>query len=53
LLTHAAQNTPEFFPASVKNLASLNPACISLAWSGDGSTLYAGYTDNLIRVWIV
>jgi len=26
-------------------------ACISLAWSADGSTLFAGYTDNLIRVW--
>merc|ERR1719313_2524812 len=27
--------------------------CISLAWSADGSTLFAGYTDNLIRVWEV
>ena len=27
--------------------------CISLAWSADGSTLFAGYTDNLIRVWQV
>lgn len=26
-------------------------ACISLAWSADGSTLFAGYTDNIIRVW--
>jgi len=25
--------------------------CISLAWSADGTTLFAGYTDNLIRVW--
>jgi len=25
--------------------------CISLAWSADGSTLFAGYTDNVIRVW--
>merc|ERR1719461_2203342 len=25
--------------------------CISLAWSTDGTTLYAGYTDNLIRVY--
>eukprot|EP00020_Sapocribrum_chincoteaguense_P008690 CAMPEP_0170757204 /NCGR_PEP_ID=MMETSP0437-20130122/14413_1 /TAXON_ID=0 /ORGANISM="Sexangularia sp." /LENGTH=311 /DNA_ID=CAMNT_0011096397 /DNA_START=54 /DNA_END=989 /DNA_ORIENTATION=- len=25
-------------------------ACISMAWSADGSTLFAGYTDNLIRV---
>jgi len=28
-----------------------NPACISLAWSADGQTLFAGYTDNVIRVW--
>jgi len=27
--------------------------CISLAWSGDGCTLFAGYTDSLIRVWQV
>jgi len=27
--------------------------CISLAWSFDGSILYAGYTDNLIRAWKV
>jgi len=27
--------------------------CISLAWSADGSTLFAGYTDNIIRVWVV
>jgi guanine nucleotide-binding protein subunit beta-2-like 1 protein len=25
--------------------------CISLAWSLDGSTLFAGYTDNNIRCW--
>jgi len=30
-----------------------NPAAISLAWSADGTTLFAGYTDNLIRVWEV
>jgi len=27
--------------------------CISLAWSGDGTTLFAGYTDSTIRVWQV
>lgn len=26
------------------------PSCMSLAWSADGSTLYAGYTDNVVRV---
>ena len=30
-----------------------SPECISLAWSADGQTLFAGYTDNLIRVWTV
>jgi len=25
--------------------------CISLAWSGNGETLYAGFTDNVIRVY--
>jgi len=29
------------------------PACISLAWSSDGNTLFSGYTDNVIRVWHV
>ncbi|XP_074648187.1 small ribosomal subunit protein RACK1-like [Tubulanus polymorphus] len=29
------------------------PDCISLAWSSDGQTLFAGYTDNNIRVWQV
>eukprot|EP01123_Difflugia_compressa_P008957 TRINITY_DN284_c0_g2_i1.p1 TRINITY_DN284_c0_g2~~TRINITY_DN284_c0_g2_i1.p1 ORF type:complete len:323 (-),score=67.90 TRINITY_DN284_c0_g2_i1:55-1023(-) len=28
-----------------------NVACLSLAWSHDGSTLFAGYSDNIIRVW--
>jgi len=27
--------------------------CISLAWSPDGQTLFAGYTDSLVRVWSV
>merc|ERR1711906_45827 len=27
--------------------------CISLAWSADGTTLFAGYTDNIVRVWAV
>lgn len=29
------------------------PQCICLAWSADGQTLFAGYTDNKIRVWQV
>ena len=30
---------------------SKKPMCTCLAWSQDGQTLYAGYTDNVIRVW--
>ncbi|KAH3899705.1 40S ribosomal protein RACK1 SCDLUD_003990 [Saccharomycodes ludwigii] len=30
-----------------------DPHAISLAWSADGQTLFAGYTDNVIRVWQV
>lgn len=29
------------------------PRCTCLAWSSDGQTLFAGYTDNMIRVWQV
>lgn len=29
------------------------PQCISMAWSADGQTLFAGFTDNTIRVWAV
>uniref|UniRef100_A0A1I7ZAP6 Small ribosomal subunit protein RACK1 n=1 Tax=Steinernema glaseri TaxID=37863 RepID=A0A1I7ZAP6_9BILA len=29
------------------------PQCTSLAWSTDGQVLYAGFTDNIIRVWRV
>lgn len=29
------------------------PTCTSLAWSTNGQTLYAGYSDNNIRVWQV
>ena len=29
------------------------PYCTSLAWSADGSDLYAGYTDSIIRVYHV
>ncbi|KAK0398501.1 hypothetical protein QR680_002622 [Steinernema hermaphroditum] len=29
------------------------PQCTSLSWSTDGQVLYAGFTDNIIRVWRV
>jgi len=50
------QLTPEF-PVRTTNTKRPSKAvpiqCISLAWSADGSTLFAGYTDNIIRVWVV
>merc|ERR1712042_47495 len=41
---------PEVFNTSSR---AEPPQCISLAWSSDGQTLFAGYTDNMIRVWQV
>ncbi|CBK25041.2 uncharacterized protein [Blastocystis hominis] len=41
---------PEFPPRSAKALVAY---CTSLCWSLDGATLFAGYTDNVIRVWEV
>ena len=41
---------PEFPPLGKRGMA---PYCCSLCWSADGSTLFAGYTDNEIRVYTV
>jgi len=41
--------TPEDVEEGEDSLAH----CTSLAWSADGSTLFAGYTDHLIRVYAV
>jgi len=43
------KNHPDF----KVNPKTPKPSCTSLAWSGDGSILYAGYTDTLIRAWEV
>jgi guanine nucleotide-binding protein subunit beta-2-like 1 protein len=40
---------PEFSQRSKKS----TPSCVSLCWSSDGSTLFSGYTDGLIRAWQV
>jgi len=42
---------PEPNPTAGKK--AVPPACMSLAWSFDGTTLYAGYTDGNIRVYTV
>jgi len=36
-----------------KSVKTVPIQCISLAWSADGATLFAGYTDNVIRAWVV
>jgi guanine nucleotide-binding protein subunit beta-2-like 1 protein len=41
---------PEVVTDGQKNLP---PNALSLAWSGDGQTLFTGYTDKRIRVWQV
>ncbi|KAF9314930.1 cross-pathway control WD-repeat protein cpc2 [Podila horticola] len=41
---------PEFAHVGKKSNA---PYAVSLAWSADGQTLFAGYTDNNVRVWTV
>lgn len=41
---------PDFPPVGKK--AQL-PYAVSLAWSADGNTLFAGYTDGNVRVWTV
>jgi guanine nucleotide-binding protein subunit beta-2-like 1 protein len=44
----------ELKPEVISLSGKARPAdCISLAWSADGQTLFAGYTDNMIRVWQV
>jgi len=45
-----AELEPEFEERGRK---ALTPHCTSLAWSADGNSLYAGYSDNIIRVWSI
>jgi len=40
-------------PAAAGKSKAIPIQCISLAWSANGNTLFAGYTDNIIRVWSV
>jgi guanine nucleotide-binding protein subunit beta-2-like 1 protein len=42
----------ESFEGSSKKSAKI-PSCTSLTWSADGSILFAGCTDNVIRVYAV
>jgi len=43
---------PDVINASAsKKKAQPAPDVLSLAWSADGQTLFAGYSDNVIRIW--
>jgi guanine nucleotide-binding protein subunit beta-2-like 1 protein len=49
-----AELKPEFPSTAAGPKSKAVPIqCISLAWSANGNTLFAGYTDNIIRVWSV
>jgi guanine nucleotide-binding protein subunit beta-2-like 1 protein len=42
---------PEF--SKTYGRKAIEPYCVCLAWSADGGTLFAGYTDGIIRVFTV
>jgi len=48
-----AELKPDFQSASSGKNKAVPIQCISLAWSANGNTLFAGYTDNIVRVWSV
>jgi guanine nucleotide-binding protein subunit beta-2-like 1 protein len=46
----------ELCPEVISQFSGLDtqtPDCLCLAWSSDGQTLFAGYSDNHIRAWQV
>lgn len=43
----------ELYPEGDYKDDKKRPQCNTIAWSADGETLFAGYTDNVIRVWQV
>ena len=45
-----AELSPEFEERGRKALTPF-PTC--LAWAADGATLYVGYNDNIVRVYVV
>jgi len=47
IVCELTKNYPDF------QAKSKDPQPVSLAWSADGTTLFAGYTDNVVRVWEV
>jgi len=53
IVAELTKNHADFFHNAATNAKDPTPACISLAWSADGSTLFSGYTDHMVRVWEV
>jgi WD40 repeat protein len=52
--SHPARSiVDELKPDSLSNDNTKSPEAISLAWSADGQTLFAGLSDNTVRVWTV
>ena len=55
----APRDTPSFHVLFLSPTPSLSSAInlvsghCSLNWSADGATLFTGYTDGLIRAWVV
>ncbi len=45
--------TPEAFSEKEQGKKAVPVQCISLAWGPRGNVLFAGFTDNTIRVWNV
>lgn len=37
----------------VADIPSRSPSCLCFSWSRDGTILFAGFSDNKIRTWIV
>jgi len=48
-----AELKPDFAVNATPKNKAVPIQCISLAWSANGNTLFAGYTDNIIRAWSV
>ena len=44
---------PDFSMNETTSKKAQEPYCVSLAWSADGSTLYAGFTNGKIYSYIV
>jgi len=51
ITTHTTEEDKKAFFLDTSKIKTNFPECTCLAWSADGNTLFAGYTDGKIRVW--